>query len=96
MPKDEWRSANLRADFGPVRTKKQQKAKAKTRHRNRPRKKEFTFDQPRLTFGKHKGSLITEVPRSYLIWLVNQPPSQSWSMESLKATLRKYLQSTSG
>jgi|GEM_PF-4665737 len=81
MPTDEWLKAKMRAQYGPVRYAK----KKKQRRRKRPvreRPSEEVRDAAKclgpdsvMWFGKHKGTLLRDVPDSYFRWLTAQPES---------------------
>lgn len=43
-----------------------------------------------MPFGKHRGELLSEVPREYLHWLVNRKRSTR-GVEKMKQKIRKYL-----
>lgn len=38
----------------------------------------------RITFGKHKGELIDELPDSYIDWLLKQPELDPYLIKALK------------
>lgn len=43
-----------------------------------------------LHFGKHKGKCLSEVPKDYLQWIVEQPASSEWFAES-QEKIREWL-----
>lgn len=89
MPKDEWRKANLRAEYGPVRTRRKQKTtRRKAKGKQHCRLQGLTDPNARLWFGKYKGKRLTEVPADYLIWLCKLE-AKSDRLKVLQKTIRK-------
>lgn len=53
-------------------------------------KKYLDISKKRLTFGKYKGMLFTEVPTSYLKWIAeNFDLTSKWSRENIKKPLKR-------
>ena len=49
------------------------------------------MSEPVLSFGKHKGCAISEVPVNYLDWLIGQ----HWLEDDLKFQIEEYLKNDS-
>lgn len=88
MPRDDWARAKAKdAARRRVRpTKMSGKAKAASIRR-------LASPETKLWFGKHKGRKVREIPRDYLLWLLNtESDRKHWRMEALKGFLRGYVE----
>lgn len=56
------------------------------------------MENPKLTFGKHKGKRLSEVPLSYLEWAVSEitPRQGDMIMRSMLTAIKSYLRSAGG
>lgn len=49
---------------------------------NPPKREPLFKGGPVLTFGVHKGKRMSEVPKDYLRWILEQPPDSKWFAEA--------------
>ena len=88
MPRDEWKRANDRSEYGPVRAEKKKDRKRGRHHKPKRRGTGAYNGNMKMWFGKHKGEPLKDVPEPYLRWLAFQPRCQSWQINALCCHLR--------